>query len=129
MGPRRPGGPIARITRPSTALLAAVLAGVGTAASAVNPSAVLAQQAAPRAPALLAAVRGTPPVACDLVVQALGNRFSQPSVRPRVNIPGGVEANERELLDWVGTGRPGPENTAALLDALGSDDACVRRVA
>lgn len=82
----------------------------------------------PDAAAFLDAMRGTPVVACELVVQALANRRAEASVRPRLSVPGGLQTAERDLVEWVGTGRLGAENTTPLLGALASDDACVRRV-
>jgi HEAT repeat protein len=78
---------------------------------------------------LLTAVAGTPPVACDLVVRTLGNRWGSGMVRPRVHEPLGPTADERALARWAWTEAPGVADAPLLLDGLDSSDACVRRVA
>jgi HEAT repeat protein len=78
---------------------------------------------------LLAAVAGTPPVACDLVVRTLGNRWGRGMVHPRVHEPLGPTADQRALARWAWTEEPAVGAAPRLLEALGSADACVRRVA
>lgn len=90
-------------------------------------SSVVAQVAG--AEALLEGVAGTPPVACELVVRSLGNRWGSSSLVPRVHPPLGATDPERDVATWAWTGRPAADDAAALLDGLEADDACVRRVA
>ena len=114
------------------ALAASVVTVLGSAplAHVLGPAAApLAAQGTPDVDALLAAVRGTPPVSCELVVQALGVRRSAPEVRPRINVPGGLPDPERSLAEWSLQGRLGPVSTPPVLAALASDDPCERRVA
>ncbi len=85
--------------------------------------------AAEDAAGLLAAVTGTPPVACDLVVRTLGNRWGGGMVRPRVHEPLGPTDDERALARWAWTESPVAADAPRLLDGLGSADTCVRRVA
>src|SRR5688500_11828595 len=126
MAPRRRVGPIPRTLFAVIPTIAGLLTGVGMVASSkasTSVESVPSPQAAPRAAAVLAAVRGTPAVSCELMLQALANRSGTPTVRPRVNVPGALEVPDRELVEWAGMGRLGPENTAPLLEAFGSDDA------
>lgn len=97
-----------------------------------RPSAA-SRQADPRqvpgAAALLRAVAGTPQVACELVLHGLENRWGDASVRPRVHAPLDASPAEEALADWAWTGRPGPEDAAALMEGLASGDPCTRSVA
>lgn len=86
-------------------------------------------QAEADASALLRSVAGTPPVACELVLHALGNRWGASSVQPRVHPPiSGTEA-ERALAEWAWRRGPDRADAAALVEGLGSADPCVQRVA
>lgn len=84
---------------------------------------------APDLQGLLAAVEGTPPVACDLVVRTLGNRWGSGMVRARVHEPLAPPDEARALARWAWTEAPRPDDGPRLLDALDAPDACVRRVA
>ncbi len=86
-------------------------------------------QEGPRASEFLRAVAGTPPVACELMVRALGNRWGVSSVRPHVYPPLAATESERALAEWAWTVGTDQEDGAALIDALGSPDPCVQRVA
>lgn len=81
------------------------------------------------ASALLAGIEGTPPVACELVVRSLGNRWGASSVEPRVHPPLAGTPSERAVARWAWTDRPAPDEAGALLAGLESDDACVQRIA
>jgi HEAT repeat protein len=87
-------------------------------------------QVGPRdAAGLLAAVSGTPGVACDLAVRTLGNRWGASSVQPSVREPLGGTEEERSVARWAWSGRPAADDAGALLGGLASGDACVRRIA
>jgi len=110
-------------------ILGAVRDGADEPASALE--AVPPQRVANTADAagLLAAVAGTPPVACDLVVRALGNRWGGGMVRARVHEPLAPPEETRALARWAWTEAPTPREGARLMEALASRDACQRRVA
>ena len=81
------------------------------------------------AEALLAGIEGTPPVACELVVRSLGNRWGSSSVNPRVHPPLAGTPSERAVARWAWTDRPAADEAGVLLEGLESDDACVQRIA
>lgn len=81
------------------------------------------------ADALLNGIEGTPPVACELVVRSLGNRWGSSSVTPRVHPPLAGIASERAVARWAWTDRPAAAEAGVLLAGLESADACVQRVA
>jgi HEAT repeat protein len=110
------------------ALLGAAGDGGGPDTSPLSVAVADARQEAD-APALLRALAGTPPVACELVLHGLGNRWGDSSVRPRVHAPLAASPAEQALAEWAWTGRPGPEDAAALMDGLASGDRCTRSVA
>ena len=106
---------------------AAMMANAGLREPA--PSSVRASSAAPAAidvAALLTAARGAPPLICGLAAQSIGNgnwgwRYDAPAsplgaaVRP-------LDADRRGIEDLPDA------DVARLLDALSSDDACVREM-
>ncbi len=81
------------------------------------------------ADALLRGLAGTPPVACELVLRSLGNRWGTSSVTPRVHPPLAPDASGRAVAAWAWSGSPDAGDAAALLAGLEADDVCVRRVA
>lgn len=115
----------------ATAVAASVLGsgGEGPASPGSLPTAAAARQQTTGADALLAGIEGTPPVACELVARALGNRWGSSSVTPRVHPPLAGTPSERAVARWAWTDQPGAEEADVLLAGLESGDACVQRVA
>jgi HEAT repeat protein len=119
----------------ATALAGVALLGAGRGGGAGLPAATGAERPAAIAPqegtaaAFLDGLAGTPPVACELVLHALGNRWGSGSVRPRVHAPLGAPAGERALAEWARAGQPAARDAPALLAALAHADPCVARVA
>lgn len=104
-------------------------AGLEAASPGSLPTAAPARQQTTGADALLTGIEGTPPVACELVVRALGNRWGSSSVTPRVHPPLAGTPSERAVARWAWTDRPGADEADVLLTGLESGDACVQRVA
>ncbi|AHG87779.1 HEAT repeat-containing PBS lyase [Gemmatirosa kalamazoonensis] len=121
---------------PGALAVAAVLASVLLVVLARTPRAraavVTAEGALPngaldprRVDALLAAVRGTGPVACELAVRTVSGR----NWNGRGGDPTSADTAARSLVDDVVTMNADASSVPSLRAALGDADACVRRVA
>jgi HEAT repeats/Armadillo/beta-catenin-like repeat len=118
---------LALLLLPATLLPRAHRAGEG------EPTAV---QSAPDAPqggearAVLSAVRGISPVACELAVQSAGNGWGwgQGDAEDAPAVGRSTEETRR-VLAWLGQRTATSEDVASLRDGLGDPDACVRRMA
>ena len=109
------------------AALGSVRGGREDADGDVKP--MMVAPAAPDAAGFLAALSGTPPIACALVVRTVGNRWGSGSVRPYVRVPLGETPEERALAEWSWSSRLTAADTETLFQGLGATDPCVRRVA
>lgn len=123
------GGSRGRFAAIAAAVLAVGLLGSGDGGAAAPDIRRSASQQPTGAAALLAGIEGTPPVACELVVRALGNRWGSSSVTPRVHPPLAGTASQRAVARWAWTDRPAAAEAGVLLAGLESTDACVQRIA
>jgi hypothetical protein len=118
---------LALLLLPATLLPRAHRAGEG------EPTPVLATADAPQggeARAVLSAVRGISPVACELAVQAAGNGWGW-GQGDAEDAPALGRASEetRRVLTWLGERGGTADDVATLREGLGDPDACVRRMA
>jgi len=101
----------------------------GESRTSVESGMAEAQVQTAGAEALLRGLTGTSPLACELVLRALGNRWGSSSVSPRVHPPLAGTASERATARWAWSERPDAADAAALLAGVEADDPCVQRVA
>jgi hypothetical protein len=90
--------------------------------------------AAPRsqggeAAALLAAVRGIHPVACELAVQSAGNGWGWGGDAEDAPAIARGSEDARGVMTWLGERTPSADDVATLAAGLGDADVCVRRMA
>ena len=114
-------------------LLPATLLPRGHGPGEAGPAAALSTAPAPQggeARALLSAVRGISPVACELAVQSAGNGWGW-GMGDAEDAPAVGRSSEetRRVLGWLGERAPTAEDVASLREGLGDPDACVRRMA
>lgn len=112
---------------------ALVIAGILSAASAAwqgvadAPDSAMAQQA-DSASVLLSAVAGIDPVACQLILNALDNRWNAWGMRPSSMLYGPRDDKAGGVAAWAQRDEPDATEVQAFMEGLSARDGCVQSV-
>jgi hypothetical protein len=112
-------------TLAAATVLAAAAATLGVEPSTETVPAQPGESDAIRADQILDAVRGTSPVACEMIVRTLGFGWGW----GRMHYEPDAMREHRELARWASGALDDPSAVAPLRAALDDPDACVQRVA